>query len=91
MPLLTMKITEDERADLRALAGGKGKVGEYLRRLISLDATRRGLPWSSQTHDTRPDHWRGKWSQCPQCSGWNIGVVDGVKGCADCGWLSTDK
>lgn len=24
--------------------------------------------------------------QCPRCQMWNVGTLDGVKYCADCGW-----
>lgn len=32
-----------------------------------------------------------EYKQCPQCGQWNVGIHEGVRICADCGWKEGDE
>lgn len=81
---------EKERLDTLAARLTNGNRSELLRLALDTLAATNNLPaLPARLTDTRRDHWRGKWHQCPQCGGWNVGETDGVKACADCGWHET--
>lgn len=31
-----------------------------------------------------------EYKQCPRCESWNVGIYEGAKYCADCGWTPDD-
>ena len=47
-------------------------------------------PDASAAWGVRHDYMQN-WHQCERCQGWNVGVHEDKKVCADCGWREGDK